>query len=288
MAAKIFSRIVLTVAFVAAIVVTMYPVVTHLQADAHTTALAVAYEEETHAEDEAVTSQEVAQAREYNAHLDSNLITDPWGQEPPETGGAYETYMGLLHSSDVMATISIPSVAIHQPIFHGSSEASLSRGVGHMYGTSLPVGGQSTHTVLAGHNQHELQTFFSNLVNVNIGDRIDINVAGETLTYQIDSMTHVEPSDLEQIQPVAGQDLVTLVTCDNPFDDGPNNKYRLLVRAERVMDTSGSPEVKATWIETTVESMQPWMWTRVAISAVTLLLLCGFIVSWIRQGRRAQ
>ena len=139
-------------------------------------------------------------------------------------------YQGLLDSGGgVMGTIRIPKISVKLPIYHGTSESALASGAGHLYGSSLPVGGKSTHAVLTGHRGLVEAAMFTRLDEMRVGDYFYIEVMGRTLGYQVDRITVIEPNDTSQLKIVPGEDRVTLMTC-TPY--GVNTR-RLLVSATR-------------------------------------------------------
>ena len=140
-------------------------------------------------------------------------------------------YQSQLDSGNgVMGTIKVPSVSIELPIYHGTSEEALASGAGHLYGTSLPVGGDSTHSVITGHRGLVEALMFTRLDEVKKGDFFYIEVMGETLGYEVDRITVIEPDDTSQLKIVPGEDRVTLMTC-TPYGV---NTHRLLVSGHRV------------------------------------------------------
>jgi len=147
-----------------------------------------------------------------------------------------ETELNRYHSllrieeNSVMGSIEIPVIDIKLPIYHGTSETVLQVGVGHVEGTSLPIGGPSTHSVLSGHSGLPSALLFTNLDRVSVGDRFVIHILNEKLSYEVDRITIVEPSEISELRIVPEQDLCTLVTC-TPYGI---NTHRLLVRGHRV------------------------------------------------------
>ena len=150
-------------------------------------------------------------------------------------GDAGLDYSKLLRTDDsgVMGRIRIPSIDADLPIYHGTDDATLLKGVGHLEGTSLPVGGPGTHAVLTGHRGLANATIFTHLDKVKVGDRFSITVLDQTLTYQVISTKVVDPDQTQTLRPVAGKDLVTLVTC-TPLGI---NSQRILVTGQRVIPT---------------------------------------------------
>lgn len=139
-------------------------------------------------------------------------------------------YRSLLDSGGgVMGTIRIPKISVRLPIYHGTSESALASGAGHLYGSSLPVGGKSTHAVLTGHRGLVEAAMFTRLDEMRVGDYFYIEVMGRTLGYQVDRITVIEPNDTSQLKIVSGEDRVTLMTC-TPYGV---NTHRLLVSATR-------------------------------------------------------
>ena len=141
-------------------------------------------------------------------------------------------YWQLLNVDDtgMMGYITIPRLNTTIPIYHGTDETVLQIGVGHMQGTSLPVGCENTHAALSGHRGLPTASLFTDLDQMQLGDQFYIKVLGQTLAYEVDQILTVEPQDTEALDIVEGQDYVTLVTC-TPYGV---NSHRLLVRGHRV------------------------------------------------------
>ena len=175
----------------------------------------------------------LGRAREYNAQIPQILVNDPYSpiDADNQVSGAWETYMSQLETgSGVIARIRIPAVSIDLPIFHGADDDALRRGVGHIFGSSLPVGGEGTHSVMTAHTALTEARMFDDLVDVRVGDEFVITAAGEDLAYRVEEITVVEPSDVASLQLVPGEDYVTLITCT----PRTVNSHRLLVRGSRV------------------------------------------------------
>lgn len=177
-------------------------------------------------------------------------LIDPFSQEDVEIDARYESLLNV-DGSGMMGYIRIPKINVELPIYHGTSEAVLQAGVGHFWGTSLPVGGESTHTVLTGHRGLPTKTLFTNMDKLEVGDIFYIKVLDETLAYQIDQILTVLPQETDSLSIEPGKDYATLVTC-TPF---AINTHRLLVRGERIPyeeatkqepDTNIKPELSFT------------------------------------------
>lgn len=172
-------------------------------------------------------------AVEYNEQLPGIASADPFGGEVAEPGSApYRDYLDQLtgDSSGQIGQLAVPSVGIDLPVFHGTSEDTLRRGVGHLFGSSLPVGGKSTHAVLTAHSGLADAKLFTDLHRVQIGDTFDIRVLGRTNRYRVETIITVTPGDSSALAVQPGRDMVTLVTC-TPVGV---NSHRLLVTGSRI------------------------------------------------------
>ena len=134
-----------------------------------------------------------------------------------------------------MGYVEIPSISCTLPIYHGTDEAVLQIAIGHMEGSSLPVGGESTHCVISGHRGLPSAKLFTKLDELVEGDVFMLQVLGETLTYEVDQIRIVEPREIDALEIVEGEDYCTLVTC-TPYGV---NSHRLLVRGHRVENREG-------------------------------------------------
>lgn len=176
-------------------------------------------------------------AQQYNAMLSGAAITEGGASAPPLA------YAEQLTVGGVMCYIDIPKINVYLPIQHGTDADTLEKSVGHVVGTSLPVGGSSTHAVLSAHSGMASSKLFSDIDQLKLGDTFFVHVLGDTLAYEVDSINTVVPTDTSLLQIEDGKDLVTLVTC-TPFGV---NTHRLLVRGHRVPYT---PEQDAVAAET--------------------------------------
>lgn len=181
-------------------------------------------------------SRMLDEAREYNRGLASGeqeigAAVDPFsGKAGDFSGSGDQAYMKALDvGNGAMGSITIPKIGVDLPIWHGSDTGVLSRGVGHLHGTSLPVGGPSTHAALTGHRGLADMELFTRLNELGIGDVFYIHVLGETLAYRVDDIRVVEPDQVDSLRVQPGRDLVTLVTC-TPYGI---NTQRLLITGER-------------------------------------------------------
>ena len=163
-------------------------------------------------------------AQQYNAMLSGATITEGGASAPPLA------YAQQLTVGGVMAYVDIPKINVYLPVQHGTDADTLEKSVGHVVGTSLPVGGSSTHAVLSAHSGMASSKLFSDIDQLAVGDTFYIHVLGEVLAYKVDTINTVLPTDTSLLQIEDNKDLVTLVTC-TPFGV---NTHRLLVRGHRV------------------------------------------------------
>lgn len=190
----------------------------------------------------------------YNQELYSGRIQlqDPFKEmfEEKETG-KYNELLNI-NKNGIMGTIVIPAINIKLPIYHGTSEKILEKGIGHLEGSSLPLGGENTHTVLTGHTGLSNAKLFTDLSEMKEGEFFFLNILGEQLVYQVNQIRIVLPTDLEELYIKKGKDYCTLVTC-TPYGV---NTHRLLVRGERV-ENEGIFENKRNFEKKRIESR--WM-----------------------------
>jgi sortase A len=218
-------------------------------------------------------AEQLILAHKYNDALTSGAILGANERLPTGAGTTTDDsldYWSMLKTPPlgIMARLRIPVINVDLPVYHGTADDTLEMGVGHLQGTSLPVGGADTHSVLTAHRGLANATMFTNLDKVSVGDRFTIEVMSEVLTYEVVRTQVVNPDEQDALRPVAGEDLVTLVTC-TPLGI---NTQRILVTGTRVtptpikdLESRGAPSVALTF---------PW-WA-VAIGVGTLLVV-GYV-----------
>lgn len=198
----------------------LYPVVSNVLAHFTQTRVISTYEEAVSQLSTEEKTEEIKKAKEYN----SSLVN----QEAEVIEGV--SYVDLLNVGEIMAYLKIPKINVNLPIYHGTSDAVLQRGIGHMEKSSLPVGGDSTHSVLTGHTGLPQASLLTNLTKVEMGDEFYIHLFDEVLAYQVDQIKVVLPEETSDLQIIEGKDYVTLITC-TPYGV---NSHRLLVRGTRI------------------------------------------------------
>ena len=222
----IIRLLVLVVAFA----VLLYPTVSCYVNEKNGSKVVSNYDAESVRLSNAEKEKMLEDARAYNKEMLSNIdLIDPFSQGEKSLDARYESLLNI-DGSGMMGYIRIPKIKVEIPIYHGTSESVLQAGVGHFWGTSLPVGGESTHTVLTGHRGLPTKTLFTNMDKLVKGDVFYIKVLDETLAYKVDQILTVLPEETEALSIVPGQDYATLVTC-TPY---AINTHRLLVRGHRI------------------------------------------------------
>lgn len=202
----------------------LYPLVGELLSEKYHSDVETTYTEAIADTDDAELTAQREAAEQYNAMLSGATITEGGASASPLA------YAQQLTVGGVMAYVDIPKINVYLPVQHGTDADTLERAVGHVVGTSLPVGGSSTHAVLSAHSGMASSKLFSDIDQLAEGDTFYIHVLGEVLAYKVDAIHTVLPTDTSLLQIEDNKDLVTLVTC-TPFGV---NTHRLLVRGHRV------------------------------------------------------
>lgn len=237
------SSIALAVVFLVGLGLLLYPTVSNWWNSRRQSQAIVEYTEQTSAMDEAHVAELLEAARQYNAGLAADE-----GRFTPTPADTTE-YEHLLDVSDtgIMGYLEIPKLDVSMPIYHGTDASVLQSGAGHLEGSSLPVGGKGTHTVLSGHRGLPSSKLFTDLDDMEQGDVFMIHVLDRTLTYQVDQIVTVDPYDMDDLAIDPDQDYCTLVTC-TPYGI---NTQRLLVRGHRIPNRTAAqadaePQAEAT------------------------------------------
>lgn len=184
---------------------------------------------------------------DYTAYFDAadvfnqKIAADPDALYHTDRFSTYSTTLDVT-GTGIMGYITIPRIGVELPIYHGTSDAVLQVAAGHLEGTSLPVGGESTHAVISAHRGLPSAKLFTNLDQLEVGDTFTITVLDRVLTYEVDRISIVLPTETDLLQPVEGQDYVTLMTC-TPYGI---NTHRLLVRGHRVNTRESQKHVRVT------------------------------------------
>lgn len=237
---KIVTRILLGLIFLIGLLVMLYPSISNWVNERNQSRVVAGYSEAVEKLTETDYSAYLQAAIEHNNKIaQAGSLSSAVLMEKEDN---FEEYNSLLNVADnsVMGVIKIPKIKIEFPIYHTTSDAVLQVGIGHFTGSSLPVGGKSTHCILSGHRGLPSAKLFTDLDQITEGDKIYIKVLGDTLAYQVDQIQVVLPNEVEQLDVIPGEDYVTLVTC-TPYGI---NSHRLLVRGTRVPYVEGEEEEK--------------------------------------------
>lgn len=224
---KHFTSIFLTLALVLGLCLLVYPTFSDWYNSFHQSRAIASYAENVAQIDNSHYDELLQAGREYNAEL-AQLPAVQWNLDEEQT----ERYLATMDvtGTGIICYIEIPKIKCSLPIYHGVEDTVLQIAVGHIPGSSLPIGGESTHAVLSGHRGLPSAKLFTDLDKLEVGDTFLLNVLDDVLTYEVDQILIVEPDDLTALEIVPGEDLVTLVTC-TPYGV---NSHRMLVRGHRI------------------------------------------------------
>ena len=253
----------------------LYPLVGELLSEKYHSDIETSYTAAIKDTDDAELTTQWQAAQQYNAMLANATISEGGASAPPLA------YADQLTVGGAMAYVDIPQIGVYLPVQHGTEADTLEKSVGHVVGTSLPVGGENTHAVLSAHSGMASSKLFSDIDQLEKGDVFYIHVLGEVLAYEVDAINTVLPTDTSLLQIEDGKDYVTLVTC-TPFGV---NTHRLLVRGHRVPYT---PEQETTAAE---EKPVASSWTQHYLTGLGIGLGVVTVVGggyfWVRKVRHA-
>ncbi len=267
--------------FLGSVFLVCYPFVSNYLMGLNQEGEVTGYEQDVQEADNEKIAAELEAARKYNQSLfGSVILTDPFDPaRQKEENLEYDQLLNLSGDS-VMGVIEIPAIHVSLPIYHGTEEEVLQKGAGHMWNTSLPVGGIGTHAVITGHTGLSSAKLFTDLELLEKGDVFLIHVLGDILAYQVDQIKIVKPDETNDLRIDPEQDYVTLVTC-TPYGI---NSHRLLVRgtripyeeAEEILEKNISREEESIWMEEYKKALA-------AGSVILVLILAAFILTGKRR-----
>lgn len=279
-----YLRIVIAgVIFLLALLLTFYPVISNLYNQEHQSQIQTAYREVLEQTDTEELERIREQAIAYNEAMTPGTAEEAYSQEA--LLAASEDYVNQLNlgGSGIMGYVTIPKIQVDLPIYHGTGSDSLDRGTGHLLGSSLPVGGESTHTIITGHSGMASQKMFTDLEQLQEGDVFYLRVLDEVLAYQVDAIHTVLPYDTTYLGIVQGQDLCTLVTCT---PTGVNT-HRLLVRGMRIpYEQAVEAQETASLYEegnTSHWEQQYWLGIQLGLVAMICIILLGNVVLFLHK-----
>ena len=264
------------VLFLMALGLTLYPLVSNYVNQKYASEIQTAYQKLIQQTDDSVLQEAKQRAIAYNLAITPGTA-DAYSEE--SLLSAAENYSDQLDiaGNGIMGYVEIPKIQVNLPIYHGTDAEVLDRGVGHLLGSSLPVGGENTHTILSGHSGMASQKMFTDLEQLVPGDVFYLNVLGETLAYQVTEINTVLPYETDLLGIVPGEDLCTLVTC-TPYGI---NTHRLLVRGSRIPyeeaavldeETASTEPTASTW---EVKYLQGVLWGIAVALGAGIIILTG-------------
>ena len=250
--------------FVLGFLILMYPQVSRLYYRVQSTQEVSAFEEGKAALSDEEIKKRMALARDFNDSLVNQNMEDPYSKARHDRGRA--EYARMLEVHEQIGHIQIPTIDLDIPIRAGTSEEVLQTSAGHLEGTSLPIGGNSTHTVITAHSGLPTAKLFTDIKDLKKGDRFYIHNIAETLAYEVDQIKVIEPSNFKDLLIVPGHDYATLLTC-TPIGI---NTHRLLVRGHRV------PYDKAVDDQFVADNRKDLLYKYAFIAVVLLILLLAY------------
>lgn len=264
--------ILITLLFVAGYATLNYPVLGTLYNQIREGKVIDSYDHAVHTMNEQKRKKYWEDAREYNERLarENPQLSDAFSQEEKKPDSAYNHILNM-EESGVMDALEIPKISLYLPIYHGTSQEVLEKGIGHLEGSSIPIGGKNTHAVLTGHRGLPSAELFSNLDQMERNDEFYIHILGKTLAYRVFNVETVRPEETGHLAIARGQDRVTLVTC-TPYGI---NTHRLLVHARRVpyKEKSSSSRKNNLW---------KWLLKQKVLLISTGILILLIIYSLVR------
>lgn len=225
---KSWRKILLLLVFLLGALIFFYPFISQKYYEIKANNVITNYQKEVAKLDDAEMSEKLRLSEAYNSLLQPSYLSDPFSEKEIDQG--VKNYAQMLTINEQIGYIEIPKINQKLPLYIGTSDRVLQKGVGHLEGTSLPVGGNNTHTVLTAHSGLPEAVLFTALDKMEIGDEFYIHVLNRTIAYKTDQIITVEPSDFTPVSVVPDKDYATLLTC-TPY---MINSHRLLVRGERI------------------------------------------------------
>lgn len=268
--------------FLAALGITVYPLVSNYVNDRYASEVRTDYIRKVQELDDTEIQKALVAAQAYN----EGLLPLRYSKEAVQTASEEYDRMLNLNDSGIMGYVEIPQIQVKLPIYHGTGEDILQKGVGHLTGSSLPIGGEGCHCVLTGHSGVAGNRLFSDLDQMQFGDVFYLYILDQTLAYQVTEINRVLPHETDLLAPVAGEDLCTLVTC---YPYGVNS-HRLLARGIRIpyedaviieeQAAANEAPAKSTWKE------QYYAGLAIGGGTAVVAIVVGAIILLLRRKRR--
>ena len=271
---KHISTIIIALIFLAGLGFLLYPTVSNLWNRAHQSRAIATYTKQVEKLDDSQNKEMLKAARKYNKSLLKK--SDHWKLSKKDKK-KYESLLDV-SGTGIMGYIEVPKIDCSLPIYHGTDEGALQIAIGHLEGSSLPVGGQSTHCVLSGHRGLPSARLFTDLDQMEEGDIFILNILGRKLAYEVDQIKVVLPEEMSDLEIEEGKDLCTLVTC-TPYGI---NTHRLLVRGHRTKYVEKKVEEEQKKVQTKKTDIR----LMIAGGTGVLILLIIIIVIVIKRRRK--
>lgn len=270
-----FRKILYTLIILTGISLLLYPWISNWLYQSQADSEVNVYHEKVEQMGDAEKEAELKRAEDYNRNLNQAQVTltDPFiaDQQQEAEGLEYDSLLNL-SGNGMMGYIEIPTISVNLPVYHGTAASTLETGVGHLEGSSLPVGGEGTHAVLTGHTGLNKAKLFTDLTEVKKGDLFFLHVSGRDMAYEVNEIKIIEPEDISTLLVRPGEDLVTLVTC-TPYGV---NTHRLCVtgtRTEYTEDIHQTAMDKGSSVKNSI-----WMRTYRKAVIVGIVLSVGIIL----------
>lgn len=273
---KHISTIIIALIFLAGLGFLLYPTVSNLWNRAHQSRAIATYTKQVEKLDDSQNKEMLKAARKYNKSLLKK--SDHWKLSKKDKK-KYESLLDV-SGTGIMGYIEVPKIDCSLPIYHGTDEGALQIAIGHLEGSSLPVGGKSTHCVLSGHRGLPSARLFTDLDQMEEGDVFVLNVLGRKLAYEVEQIKVVLPDEMSDLEIVQGKDLCTLVTC-TPYGI---NTHRLLVRGHRTKYI----EETVVRVQKEAEKKETGIWLLAGGGAVFLIIIIIVVVKRRRKRRNLQ
>ena len=273
---KHISTIIIALIFLAGLGFLLYPTVSNLWNRAHQSRAIATYTKQVEKLDDSQNKEMLKAARKYNKSLLKK--SDHWKLSKKDKK-KYESLLDV-SGTGIMGYIEVPKIDCSLPIYHGTDEGALQIAIGHLEGSSLPVGGKSTHCVLSGHRGLPSARLFTDLDQMEEGDVFVLNVLSRKLAYEVDQIKVVLPDEMSDLEIVQGKDLCTLVTC-TPYGI---NTHRLLVRGHRTKYI----EETVVRVQKEAEKKETGIWLLAGGGAVFLIIIIIVVVKRRRKRRNLQ
>ncbi|SEP75157.1 sortase A [Lachnospiraceae bacterium RM5] len=270
---RLLYKIITSIIFIAGLLVIIYPFYMDYRNQKKQKEVIVEYKNTIGKMTDEEMNELLEEAEKYNEELSKH------GESRFYDDNITEGYEDILDPSGrgIIGYIIIPKIEVELPIYHGTKESILQVAAGHLKGSSFPIGGESTHSVIAGHRGLPTASLFTHIDELKKGDYFEITVLNRTVTYEVDDISVVKPEEIKNLKIVEGQDYTTLLTC-TPYGI---NTHRLLVRGKRILDEEKVHEV----IKDEINKVSDLMMISIIIVIFIIGYICFRIVRRVRKKR---